>query len=196
MTEAPQAHPAAEFNIEDWLQDAHMPEESVDVYKRADVVAELSALKRQIEVQRKAAAGAERTAGDANELAGLEKQYSELVATFAGSQLTIYTRALSGDEKRAIRAASDKRTEGKPVTEQNADHGYELLGKAIIAVKPFEGERVPVSWDQATIRSMENAIGPAQMSAVLQAHQLAQNRLPAVDADFLQKPSGEDVGQG
>lgn len=193
MTES-QNHPAAEFNIEDWLQDARMPEESVDVYKRADVIGELSALRRQIEVHRQAHAGTERSAGDSNELTDLEQRYSDLVETFASSQLTIFTRAISPDEKRAVRKASDERTKDKTPDEQNSDFGYELLGRSIIAVQPFEGQRTPVSWDHATVRSMENAIGQTQMSAVLKAHQLAQNRLPSVDADFLQKPSGEGAG--
>jgi hypothetical protein len=184
----------AGFDVEEWLQDAAMPEESIDVYKRADVIGELERLKRQIAVQREAAAGAERTASDTNELAELEKRYDDLVETFAGSQLTVYVRAISGDEKRELREASDKRTEGKTPLERNADHGYGLLARAVIAVRPFEGERVTVNWGHEQIRKLENTLGPAQMNAVLQAHQRAQANLPAVDADFLHRPSGEGDG--
>lgn len=198
MTETPEIeqHPATGFDVEAWLQDAKMPEESADVYKRADVIGELSALRRKIELHREAAAGAERSAGDADELTTLEKRYQDLVDTFAGSQLTIYTRALGPDERREAREASDKRTEGKPTDEVNRDFGYVLLGRSIVAVKPFGGERTPVSWSAEVIRSMENTIGGSQMSTVMDAHRLAQNKLPEVDADFLHKPSGEDAGQG
>jgi len=189
-------HPATGFDVEAWLQDAHLPEESTEVYKRADVIGELSALRRQIELQREAAAAAERTSGETSELATLEARYQALLDTFAGSQLTVYCRAISPDERREVRAASEKATAGKDSIEQNAYFGYELLAKAIIAVKPFEGERTPVSWDAATVRKMENTIGGTQMNAVLQAHQLAQGRMPSVDADFLQKPSGAAAGQG
>ena len=197
MTETPAAeqHPAAVFNVEDWLQDAHMPEESAEVYKRADVIGELSALRRKIEVAQEAAAGAEASAAETSELTTLTAQYEELVQTFCDSQLTIYARALSPDQKRAMRAAHEERVKDLTPVQQNTEYGYDLLAASIVAVRPFGGPRTEVSWDHATIRSMENAIGATQMSQVLQAHQAAQNRLPAVDADFLRRPSGEDDGQ-
>jgi len=191
-----QEHPATGFDVEAWLQDAKMPEESTDVYQRADVIGELSALRRQIELQHEAAAGAERSAGDTDELATLVKRYDELVRTFAGSQLTIFTRALGPDERKAAREVNEKRNEGKAPDEVNRDFGYVLLSMSIIAVKPFEGERTPVSWSPELVRKMENTIGGTQMSAVLDAHRLAQNKLPEVDADFLHRLSGEDAGQG
>lgn len=199
MTETPtiEQHPATGFDVEAWLQDAAMPEESVDVYKRADVIGKLSALRRKIELHRKAAAVTERTAGDdTDELTELERQYEALVDTFTGSQLTIYCRALGPDERQAVREESAERTKDKPTDEQNRDFGYVLLSKSIIAVEPFGGERTPVAWSPEVIRSMENTIGGTQMSEVLDAHRVAQNKLPAVDADFLHKPSGEEAGQG
>lgn len=191
-----ETHPAAAFNVEDWLLDAHMPEESADVYKRADVIGELSALRRQIETHQEAAAADEKTAGDTDGLTTLTARYQELLETFAGSQLTVYTRALSPDEKRAIRAESEARTKDLPQAEQNADFGYALLARAIVAVRPFEQDRVEVQWTPTQVRALENKIGQLQVQAILAAHQAAQNQLPAVDADFLQKPSGEGLGQG
>lgn len=194
MTET-QEHPAAGFDVDDWLQDAHMPEESTDVYKRADVIGKLSDLKRQIEIRREALASTEKTAGQVDELAGLSNQYQDLVETFATSQLTVYVRALSRDEQHALRTESDKRTKDLPQKQQNEDYGYALLSAAIIAVRPFEGERADVTWTREQVRKLEHKIGPAQVTAILQAQQLAQNRLPQVDADFLHKPSGGGDGQ-
>lgn len=195
MTETTETHPAAGFNVEAWLQDAQLPEQSADVFKRADVGGQLSALKRQIELHRKAAAiTAERTAGDTNELNELEKQYAHLAETFAASMITVYTRALSPGEKRDMRASHEKRVKDLDPQQQNEEYGYDLLAASIVAVQPFEGERTPVSWTPEQVRAMENAIGSAQMSQVLKAHQIAQNALPVVDADFLRKPSGEGDG--
>lgn len=199
MTETQiEQHPATGFDVEAWLQDAHLPEESADVYKRADVIGELSALRRQLELQREAAAStvSERTVGEADPLRELEAKCQALVETFAGSQLTVYARALGPDERRAIREASTAATKEKPQDEQNADFGYRLLAKAIVAVRPFGGERTPVSWTPEQVRKMENTIGGTQMSQVLDAHRIAQNKVPEVDADFLHRPSGADAGRG
>lgn len=197
MTETPvEQHPATAFNVEDWLQDAHLPEDSADVYKRADVIGELHALRRQVELQREAVDAPERTAGDTAELTTLEKRYEELLQTFADSQLTVYVRALGPDERRAVRAESEQRTKELPPEEQNADHGYAILSAAVVAVRPFGGERTPVTWSHTQVRTLENKIGGAQMQQVLLAYQAAQNRVPAVDADFLHRRSGGDTGQG
>jgi hypothetical protein len=198
MTETPavEPHPAATFNVEDWLQDARMPEESADVYKRADVIGELQALQRKIVVQREAAAGAEASAAEASEVYTLEARYQELLDTFADSQLTVFVRALSPDEKKDMRAAHDERVKDLDALTQNNEFGYDLLAASIAAVQPFGGERVDVAWSHAQVRALENKLGATQMSLILQAHQNAQNRLPAVDADFLLKPSGSETGQG
>lgn len=186
---------AAEFNLDDWATDANLPEESVDVYKRADVVGELSALKRQITLHREAFSG-EKTAGEESGLAVLEARYAELVETFGHSMLTIYIRALTTDELYEVRQASDERTKGMEPKRQNAEFGFDLLAAAIIAVRPIgEDERTTVRWDTHKIKQLEKAIGGAQMSLLLQARQIAQNAVPTVDADFLLRPSGSEDGQ-
>ena len=45
----------ATFDVEGWLVDAALPEESATVYKRPDVVAELTDLKRRIGIETRAA---------------------------------------------------------------------------------------------------------------------------------------------
>ena len=199
MTETPVTpvtqHPAAEFDVQAWLQDAKMPEESADVYKRADVIGEISELRRRIAILRKAAA-VEKSAGEESggELAELEAQHDRLAEEFASSQLTIYVRALGPDERKEVREAHAKRTDGLPEDEANRSFGYDLLSKSIIAVRPYGGERVGVTWSPEVIRGMENSIGGTQMSLVLDAHRVAQNKVPEVDADFLHRPSGEGTG--
>lgn len=193
MTEAPTA--PEEFDVEAWLTDAKMPEESAEVYKRADVIAELQVVRRQIETQREAAT-IEKTAHGDTVLRNLERRYKDLVETFTGSKLTIYVRAISPDEQRESREATEKRTEGMDPKLQNMEFGYDLLARSIVAVRPADGERTPVEWGIKQVKAMEKSIGAAQMSEVLNARMQAQNGLPRVDADFLPKPSGSDDGQG
>jgi hypothetical protein len=185
----------AEFDVEAWLTDAKMPEESAEVYKRADVVAELQVVKRQIETQREAAT-IEKTAHGNTVLRNLETRYKDLVETFCASKLTIYVRAISPDEQRESREITEKRTEGMEPKLQNLEFGYDLLARSIVAVRPAEGERTEVNWSMKQVKAMEKSIGAAQMSEVLNARMQAQNGLPRVDADFLLKPSGSDDGQG
>ncbi|WP_285240061.1 hypothetical protein [Pseudarthrobacter sp. MEB009] len=196
MTEPTATHPAADFELEDWLQDAAMPEESAEVYKRANVVGKLSRLRRQIELERAASAGSEKTSAQASTLGPLEAEYEKLVQAFASSQITVYVRALSSDEKFVLRRDSDERTKDKTQLEQNKHHGFALLAASIIAVEPFEKPRTAVNWSIAQVKALESKIGPAQMEHILNAYSVAQNKLPEVDADFLHKPSGEVTGQG
>lgn len=196
MTETPiiTDHPAAGFDVEGWLQDAHMPEESADVYKRADVIGELSALRRKIEVAREASAGAEKTADNVDQVTPLEAKYEELLETFSGSQLTIYVRALGPEEKQALRAAHEEACKDMPPLEKNERYGYDLMAAAITAVRPFEGERQDVTWSPEQVKKIVNTIGSMQMQLLLDAYQTAQSAVPSVDADFLRKPSGEETG--
>lgn len=195
MSENIELHPAAEFDLEDFLSDAAMPEESAEVYKRANVVGKLASLRRKIELERKAAAVSEKTAGDVDVLGPLEAEYERLVQVFAESQITVYVRALSSDEKFVARRQSDELTKDKPALEQNKHYGWTLLAAAIIAVEPFGKPRVNVNWSVAQVKALESKIGPAQMDHILNAYKVAQGNLPTVDADFLHKPSGEGTGQ-
>jgi 3-deoxy-D-manno-octulosonic acid (KDO) 8-phosphate synthase len=193
IPEAPVTTPAT-FNVEDWLQDAHLPEESADVFKRADVLGELSALQRKIATHQEVAAVAEASAADTSELHTLLARYDELLQTFGDSQLTIYVRAISPDEKRTMRAAHEARTKDMTTLEQNAEFGYDLLAASIVAVRPFGGDRTAVTWSAEQVQALENRIGGAQMSTVLDAHRVAQNKVPVVDADFLRRRSGSEAG--
>jgi len=184
----------ATFDVEDWLTDAALPEESATVYKRPDVIAELTDLKRRIGIESRANE-VEQTAGS-KRADTLEKEYENLLHTFADSALTIYVRALSPDELKALRAAHEERTTGMDSLAANAEYGFDLLAASITHVKPAGGKRLPANLTPAKVKTMEEAIGGTQMTTVLAARQQAQNALPTVDADFLRKPSGTEAGQG
>ena len=184
----------ATFNVEDWLTDAALPQESATVYKRPDVVAELTDLKRRIELAERVN-DAEATAG-AKRPATLIRQYEQLLRTFSGSALTVYVRALTGDELRARRAASEERTKDLPTQDANIEFGFDLLAAAIVAVKPAGAkESTPASLTTAQVKALKDGIRETQMQLILAARQQAQNGLPTVDADFLHKPSGTEAGQ-
>jgi hypothetical protein len=183
----------ATFDVEGWLTDAALPEESATVYKRPDVVSELSDLKRRISIESRAN-DVEQSAASKSSRA-LEKEYGTLLRTFSDSALTVYVRALSPDELKDLRAAHDERTKGMDSKAANAEFGFDLLAAAITHVKPAGGERLPAQFTPAKVKAMEEAIGSTQMTSVLAARQQAQNALPTVDADFLRKPSGTEAGQ-
>jgi hypothetical protein len=191
MTETITQDPAT-FDVEGWLQDAKLPEESATVYKRADVVAELSDLKRRIELEARAS-GAEYTAADPA-LTPLEQEYQALLETFSKSALTVYVRALTEQELRTLRLASEAATQNLSSDAQNEHLGYEILARSITAVKPAGAARQSVVFTPAKVKALKDAIGTAQMQVILNARLNAQNAVPAVDADFLHKRSGTEAG--
>lgn len=182
----------ATFNVEDWLTDAALPEESATIYKRADVVAELTDLKRRIGIVTDAQ-DAEPTAGSKRP-AALIRQYEQLLRTFSGSALTVYVRAIPRERLQELRAAHEKRTEGLAPKDANEAFGWDLLAEAIVAVKPAGQERTPAQFTPAKVKALEEAIGTPQLQLILAARQQAQNGLPTVDADFLPQRSGTETG--
>lgn len=185
----------ATFDVEAWLTDAALPEESATVYKRADVIGELTDLKRRIEIERDA--NIERVVTQKSAAAALEEQYEALLKTFTGSALTVYVRALSRDEIKHIRQTHDAWAEANqiPPLDANVAFGYDLLSASIVAMKPAGAtERQPTVLDPTAVKRLEAAIGSTQLQLILQARQTAQNAVPAVDADFLRRPSGTGTG--
>ncbi|MCW2132884.1 hypothetical protein [Arthrobacter sp. VKM Ac-2550] len=181
------------FDVEAWLVDAHLPEESADVYKGGHIVAELSALKRRIENE-EAVEDVERTAGDKAKLGKLEREYERLLKAFANSMLTVYVRALTGEEIRDMRTKHEERAQGMTPVEANTEFGYDLLAAAIIGVKPAGGKRARVDFTPDDVRKLEHSIGEPQLQLIMVARQRAQNSVPVVDADFLLRRSGTSEG--
>lgn len=184
---------AKTFDLDGWATDASLPQESADVYKRADVVGELSALQRKIAIHREASKGEKTATGDP-ELTELERRYEELIKTFTSSKMTVFVRALTSDELSDIRDAHEERTKNMEPNRKNKEFGFDLLAAAIISVEPAGEERFDVRWDAHQVKRLEKAIGPAQMTEILNARQYAQNAVPTVDADFLHKSSGSEAG--
>jgi len=190
MSESPET-----FDVDAWLTDAALPEESADIYKRPDVIGKLTRLKARIEEERHAATiDPERTAADKAQAKALEGQYKALLHTFSESRMTVYVRALTPDELAALRTSHEKRTEGWDPTKANRAFGYDILAAAITAVQPEGQDRQDVTFTVAKVKQLENKIGTTQLSVILAARQTAQNAVPAVDADFLHRPSGTSDG--
>lgn len=181
------------FDVEAWLTDAKLPEDSATVYKRPDVVAELSDLKRRIEIEARVN-DPEQTAASKRS-ATLENEYEELLRTFSDSALTIYVRAIIGERLKEIRdeyiagpgKAQDEDT-------RNAEIGYITIAESIIAVKAAGGQRQPAKFTAESIKAMRDKIGATQMLLIVAARKRAQDALPSVDADFLRKRSGSETG--
>ena len=187
--------PAATFDVEAWITDANLPRESATVYKRADVVSKLTALKHRIEIAR-ADDNGERTSGAKTELQRLEEEYVNLLKVFSESAITVHVRALTRQELKDLREAHAKAVEAKEITEaeSNEAFGYDLLATAIVAVEPAGKPEQPATFTPDQVRALEEAIGATQLTAILAARQVAQNSLPTVDADFLHRPSGTSAG--
>ncbi|XAZ30673.1 hypothetical protein AAHB34_16130 [Paenarthrobacter ureafaciens] len=183
------------FDVEAWIKDANLPRESATVYKRADVVSKLTALKHRIEIAR-AGDNGERTSGGKSELKRLEEEYVNLLKVFSDSAITVHVRALTRQELKDLREAHEKAIEAKEITKQESDEkfGYDLLAAAIVAVEPAGKPEQPASLTTDQVRALEEAIGATQLTAILAARQTAQNALPTVDADFLHRPSGTSDG--
>lgn len=185
----PEAQPTSteEFSITDWLMGAKLPEESVTLYQRADLVAEIQDLERRIEVESKAAEADrinEDSLGSRSPVRALQDELQALLEQFAGSKLTVYVRALPGPERKALRKDSEA------AEEDAVAFGYRALSKAIVAVKGPDGIRKPVHMERGHLEQLELRIGSPQMKLLLDAYRMATNGIPTVSADFLPATSG------
>ncbi|TVU61572.1 hypothetical protein FQP90_13610 [Paenarthrobacter nitroguajacolicus] len=190
MTTAPET-----FDVEAFIKGANLPTESATVYMRADVISDITALKHKIDVAR-ATDNSERTSSDKSELKQLEAEYVRLLTVFSESASTVHVRALTRQELKDLRETHEKAIEGKEITpkDSNESFGYDLLALAIVAVEPIGKEKQSAAFTPAQVRALEEGIGAAQMQAILEARQIAQNKLPEVDADFLLRLYGTSAG--
>ena len=181
------------FNFDDWFSDAKRPEESVDVYTRADVVSRLSELRRRIEeAQQIADADAHEAAiGEASPATELEAEYVDLLQTFADSRVTFFVQALTQTERRRIRQRNNERDNG-----DNGEFVHRMIAEAIVGVRRGNGERIPATLTLNQVRDLYDRIGDPQHGELFEAVQQASNGLPEVSADFLHEHSGHAGGQG
>jgi hypothetical protein len=193
MTE--QIHPET-FDIDAWLADANLPEDSADVYKAGHLAGELHALKRRI-LEGEAIPDPERTVADKSSEQRLLEQYAALLQEYADSKLTVYVRALSTEQLRKMRKAHERKTDSTVHPQKaNEEFGFELLAEAIVAVRHNDGERKSVKFTPAQVQKLVAAIGEPQTKLITEARMRAQNAVPEVDADFLQQRSGASQEPG
>lgn len=196
MTETTETSPEA-FDIDAWLQDAHLPEDSCDIYKRPDVIAELAQVKARIDVEEAAQTG--KTLGGSAELRKLHKRYDELLQTFGDSRTTIYVRSLNNSKLRELREVNKKAEEknGWTKAQANTESNFDTISAAIFAIEGADGTRNEVSLTTAQVKALEDRIGSSQVQIIKNAWQRAQMQAPEVTVDFLSQPSGtskDDTG--
>ena len=178
------------FDIDAWLQDAHLPEDSCVIYKRPDVIAELSELKARIEDEQAADVKVGKTLGAKSELNKMQKRYDELLKTFADSRATIIVRALS--ESRIREMSGDYKAKGGKAKDDTAalEQGYAVVAESVVGLQDADGERREVSLTLDQVKSLEDRIGGSQLAKIREAWRRAQMQSPEVTVDFLSKHSG------
>ncbi|WP_066298832.1 hypothetical protein [Arthrobacter luteolus] len=187
---------AKNFDFNSWFGNAALPVESADVYTRGDLVGRINYLGRRIEEEhRVAAAGveAEESLGDAPAAEGLTEEYTSLLQEFAESRVTVYLRALTKPERKAVRKAHDAAQKGI----KEGDEGFvlRLVTASIIGLQaPGQAERTDVRMTLGQVQDLYTRIGEAQMAELYRAEETATNAAPRVSADFLPKPSGPAAG--
>lgn len=177
MTDETAPLPAPEdFDFDDWLSDAQRTKRSTIIYKRADLLAELDDLERQLA---NAAEVPEADQSLADSTGALEAQYLAKLQAFHDSGLKVTVQGLTRDEIEDI----SKAAKAEKLT--NSQTGRRLIEAALVSPK--------LSYDQ--LGALEQAIGDAQMNRIVQAYQLATMKAPEVTAPFSRKSSGQGSGQ-
>jgi len=188
----------SEFDFEAWIDDARLPEGSTTVYKRADLVAKIDHLARQIRVETDAQAGEKTSAGSAL-LTKLTKERQALMEAFARSEVTFYLRALPQSRIKEIvdehQIAEGDTREAELI--KRVDLNRALLAESIVALESPTLEKRDIKLTLQLVATLEAKIGAAQLSKLLVKRQQVQSEAPAPDADFLPDASGtsHDSGQ-
>lgn len=183
----PRTNTPKSFKLDDWFADASLPEESADIYTRADVISEIRKIERELE-EAGEVENAEPSLADKAAVNKLEKRWAELAEQFADSKVTVTVQALTGEQRRVIREAHEK------ANESNTEFVFRILSNAIIGLQRAGGEYQEVSMAQSDLRKLYEKIGDAQITHIHNAYLQATEGLPEVDADFLSKSSSPDGG--
>jgi hypothetical protein len=169
------------FDVDEWLTGAKLPEHSVVVYGRADLVAQADELERRIadaERDEEAAIG-EYSVGEQRESARLREEYEALADEFAKSARTFRVRAVKPSE-RDILDAKEERGEIR-----KGERGLHEIAVALVEPR--------MTVDQ--IRKMRETIGDAQVAKIMNALVRATGEQPEVSPAFLPRRSGRDAGR-
>lgn len=199
MTENTAPDQSTSFDLEAWLFDAELPQQSATVFKAGRLPAEAGALKEAIEIER-GRLDQESSAAEKSKVAKLEARYAAVLQTWLDSKITIYVTAITPDALRELRAKHETETAGMDRPVANEVFGFDLLAAAIIGIaepgKEYPDPNVPyepVSWSRGQVRGLARRIGATQMDLILAARHTAQNGVPEVDADFLLESSGSNT---
>jgi hypothetical protein len=166
------------FDIDAWLTGAKLPEHSVKVYGRADLLAKADELGRQISAAEQDEA-AEYALGDRTSAASLRAEYEKLAEEYEASALTIRVRAIT--------EAEDAELNELVKAEKLTDEDKAIHQIAIASVEP----RLTVE----TVQRMRMVLGPRQVLNIWHAVMRATNEIPEVSPRFLPKRSGQDTGR-
>lgn len=171
------------FDFADWFGNKGVPEESVDIYTRTDLVGEINRLQRAIEENDRVNA-VERSLGD--EMDEEETRLAELLDEYTASKVTFYLRGLTQDERNSIRKAHEASREG------DEHFPVRCVAKSIVALKRPGQERTKASMSVTHVRKLHRQIGDGQMARLFQTYQQVTSGVPIVDADFLLRRSGPE----
>lgn len=177
---------AEDFDFAEWFGDAGVPEESIDVFTRADLVGEISALQRTIQENDQVDLVEEKSLGD--EMSPEEERLAELLQLFADSKRTFYIRGLSGGQLKTIRKQHE--TSGRDAT----DFVERCLSASIVGLRRPGGDRTKVTLNLSNIQKLHTQLGDGQFAEMFKTYQQATSGVPVVDADFLHRRSGQDAG--
>lgn len=202
---APETVAAAEaFDINEWLTDAHLPEESVRIFKRADLISKINALRERIQDEH-AAQELGGTLDTRKELRKLKAAYEQALEDFGASLLTVYVRAIPTSKSRKLRHENLDAEEAKLAAGEdrkrvrewaNEEFIYGLAAVSVVGVAGPDGVRREVSWSADDLRKLETRIGPGQFGALVEARKRAEAQVQEPDADFLASLSGSDNAGG
>lgn len=145
FTKAPESD---DFNLDDWISGARLPEKSVTVYGRADLVAEFYELERQLQNAGKDAVDDDRLTGDPRKV--LAQRMEALREQMQASALTFRFRALLDAEVEEAKKAH-----------KGSDEALSFAMLSIQAVHPkVPAEKWPL---------IREKIGDGQFTALLEA---------------------------
>jgi hypothetical protein len=141
---------AEDFNLDDWITGARLPEKSVTVYGRADLVADIHELERDLETVR--AARDERLPGPGQPPQAIAAEIEAKRTQMEASALTFRFRALLSTEAIAAEEKAQRKLTDDEV-------GYIHLSKQCI-----HPEVTSAQWAQIRAK-----IGEGQFQAILEA---------------------------
>lgn len=180
------------FDIDGWLTGASLPQRSVTIYQRPDLVADLQDLARRVAIL-ESVQDAEATAAgspEADELKALQAEQLAKLLEFKAGKLTLWVRALDTEELKAIEAATPRITKDDGTEEPDwAANGRAQIARSIVAAAGPDDVKRDVTFTVDQLRVLEARIGQAQFAQITGAKNAAQLQVPTLDADFLPKRS-------